>query len=173
MKKVVVFILFILINLLDGCNSKTPTEKELLDSGNSNIENHNYAKAISDLQQCVRINPKNTEAFNRLGIAYDYAGDYDSAMDCYQRAVNIDPDYAQAWVNLGNSYSNKGSYDDAIDCYKKAVELSPHLARVYYYIGIAYDAKGEKELGLQYIKQSARMTYEKAQQHLRNLGETW
>jgi tetratricopeptide (TPR) repeat protein len=173
MKKIIVCLLFILLHLLNGCKGGTPSEKELLGSGNANIENHNYAKAIADLQQCVRINPKNSEAFNRLGIAYDYVSEYDSAMDCYKQAININPNFAQAWVNLGNSYSNGGNYDEAIETYRKAIELEPHLARVYYYIGIAYEAKGENELGLQYIKKAASMTFEKAQKHLRSLGETW
>lgn len=156
-----------------GCKSNGSDEEKLIARSYENTEKGDYQSAIDNLQACIRINPNNPEAYNRLGINYDYIGEYRAAMDCYKRSLDLDPDFAQAWVNLGNSYSNKGRYNDAIDCYQKALSLKPHLARVYYYMGLAYDAKGDKETGIQYIKQSARMTYDKAQQHLRGIGETW
>lgn len=172
MNKTALCILFTFLTLFICCNSRQD-EKALIDEGNECIERGEYTKAVLSFRQCVSANPSNSVAYNRMGIAYDYISEFDSAMYCYQRAIEIDPNYAQAWVNLGNSYSNIGSYDDAIDAYQKALDLKPHLARVYYYIGLAYDAKEDKEIGLEYIKKSARMTYEKAQQHLRKMGESW
>lgn len=172
MKKAALCILFTFLTLFTSCKNPLD-EKELIDEGNENLERGEYTRAIMNFRQCVSANPSSSVAYNRMGMAYDYISEFDSAMYCYQRAIEIDPNYAQAWVNLGNSYSNKGSYDDAIDAYQKALDLKPHLARVYYYMGLAYNAKEDKETGLEYIKRSARMTYEKAQQHLRNLGESW
>ena len=50
-----------------------------------------YDEAISDCKKVIRINPNKLVAYYRLGVAYQYAGQKDSAIQSYKEYIRLTP----------------------------------------------------------------------------------
>jgi Flp pilus assembly protein TadD len=57
--------------------------------------------AVAELEQAVRLSPRQPVFFNQLGITYRQQGQFRKARDAYERAIALDPNYAAAYLNLG------------------------------------------------------------------------
>ena len=99
-------------------------------------------KAIDRLTNAIRLNLDYTESYKNRGVAYDFKGDYDSAIEDYSTRIKQNSNDAEAYNNRGNTYGNKGDYDLAIEDYTQAIKLKPQLAEAYNNRGTAYVQTG-------------------------------
>lgn len=88
----------------------------------------------------LRIDHKNTAAYNRLGMLYAKEGNFDDAIDCFAIASSLTPTVATLY-NLGLVYYEKGNYKEAATAFERVVDLEPDVKRY-----IAY-AKALHKLG--------------------------
>lgn len=88
----------------------------------------------------LRIDHKNTAAYNRLGMLYAKEGNFDDAIDCFAIASSLTPTVATLY-NLGLVYYEKGNYKDAAIAFEKVIDLEPDIKRY-----VAY-AKAQHKLG--------------------------
>lgn len=61
-------------------------------------------KALSDFNQALRINPKNSLTFRNRANVHRRAKRYDSALSDYNDAIRLKPDYARAYDDRGDMY---------------------------------------------------------------------
>jgi len=101
-------------------------------------------RAIADLSEAIRLDPKLAMAFNNRGAAYNEQGDNDRAIADYNEAIRIDPKLAMAFNNRGNAYSDKGDNDRAIADFNETIRLDPKLARAFQNRGSAYPRQGRQ-----------------------------
>jgi len=87
-------------------------------------------KALKELEEAVKGNPKFAQAFLLCGNIHYRRGEYELAAEKYTRAHEINPKSAQASVNLGASYAASNKYEKALEAYQKAKNLSPHDVRI-------------------------------------------
>jgi tetratricopeptide (TPR) repeat protein len=106
-----------------------------------------FAHAITEFDQAIRLQPEFPEAFNNRGIAYFDNGQYGRAIEDYGQALHFRPDYPSALNNRGNAYAAKGQYDRALEDYNKGVGLQP-VPTALRNRGNAYRAKGDYEKAL-------------------------
>ena len=71
------------------------------------MERSNTDRSIVDLDQAIRLDPKNAQAFNNRGFAYRNKRDIDRAIQDLNEAIKINPAYAIAFYNRGNAYYDK------------------------------------------------------------------
>ena len=105
-------------------------------------------KAIDRLTNAIRLNPDYTESYKNRGVAYDFKGDYDSAIEDYSTKIKQNPNDAEAYNDRGNTYGNKGDYPHAIEDYNQAIQLKPRFAEAYNNRGTAYVQKGKPDLAI-------------------------
>lgn len=99
------------------------------------------------------------KAFNRLGIAYDVSGNYDSSVYCYKQALTK----YKSPKGLGSAYNNLGLIDwkhgklnEAITYFYKALpyfqqlEDKNYLANLYNNIGLIYYETKDNRKALSY-----------------------
>ena len=58
-------------------------------NGLVNLKKHRYRKAIENLQKAIEINPKDSDAFYNIGIAYAKIENYDKANTCMLQAARL------------------------------------------------------------------------------------
>ena len=85
-------------------------------------------RAIADLNEAIRLDPKLAMALNNRGAAYNERGDNDRAIADYNEAIRIDPKFVMAFSNRGNAYSDKGDKDRAIADFNEAIRLDSKFA---------------------------------------------
>jgi len=83
---------------LSGCQ---PHGDRVLLDGVQSLETGRYSEAIEKLNKATSLLPTNAVAWNALGLAYQYSGEFSSAENAYNRALNFDRDLAEARFNLG------------------------------------------------------------------------
>ena len=115
---------------------------------NPQEKNQYNQKAIDHLTNAIRLNLDYTESYKNRGVAYDFKGDYDSAIEDYSTRIQQNPNDAEAYNNRGNTYSNKGDYSHAIEDYTQAIRLNRRLAEAYNNRGSAYFQKGAPDLAI-------------------------
>jgi len=116
-----------------------------------------YDRAIEDLDQAIRLDPKDAPAFNDRGNAYKAKAQDDRAIEDYDQAIRLDPTLARAFYNRGNAYQGKVQYDRAIEDYDQAIRLDPKYAPAFYNRGSAYAAKAQYDRAIEDFDQAIRL----------------
>ena len=87
-----------------------------------------YQSSISTVNEIIRLQSFNAEAFFMLGMNFREIGELDKARSSFQRAVELDADLTDAWIILGNIYEAdknpiaKEYYDNAIRSNSESIE---------------------------------------------------
>lgn len=96
-----------------------------------------YDSSLSTINEIVKLDPQNADAYFMLGMNFREMGDTDKALNSLQRAVEIDADMVDAWILLGDIHEQKGQ-EIALKYYQNAVESNPqniealHTLAYYY-----------------------------------------
>jgi tetratricopeptide (TPR) repeat protein len=84
-------------------------------------------EAVSELEQAVKLSPRQPIYLNQLGVAYRQQGQFAKARDAYQRALALDPGYTAAMLNLGILYDlYLGDTQRALELYGRYLSLLPN-----------------------------------------------
>ena len=78
---------------------------------------------VADLDQALKLSPKNVYAHFNKGNAFMLQGDYTNAISCYSTAIELKPDLGEAYYNRGLMYLRMGNKNLGIADLSKAGEL--------------------------------------------------
>jgi Flp pilus assembly protein TadD len=85
----------------------TPAKNVQIDdftAGKKALDAKNWAQAVSSFTQVVAKNPGNADAYNYLGYASRWMGNYDAAFAAYDKALALDPAHKGALSYSGIAY---------------------------------------------------------------------
>ena len=102
--------------------------KKLWEYVENNIRDKRYNAAEKALLSILKLDHKNTVAFNRLGILYARQKNFADAIECFEIASSITPTVASLY-NLGLVYYEHGDYSQAANSFEKVVDLEPTAPR--------------------------------------------
>ncbi|MBK9506255.1 MAG: tetratricopeptide repeat protein [Chitinophagaceae bacterium] len=96
-----------------------------------------YQKAIEVLNDVLKVDVQNSEAYFYKGMIYKETTDTTKAISNFQTAVEADPDYYDAYMQLGLLYAEQNN-DIAIKYFDNAIALNDgsneaHYAKAKYY----------------------------------------
>ena len=84
-----------------------------------------FAEASDFARKAVQIDPKNAVAWDRLGVALQARGIFNSETEhSHRRAIELDPQLAVAYVHLARVLNRSGKSGEAVPLYDKATELA-------------------------------------------------
>ncbi|MBM4099449.1 MAG: tetratricopeptide repeat protein [Planctomycetes bacterium] len=105
--------------------------------------------AIAAVRTVVRVQPRNADALQMLGLLLAQSGQHGQAVVQLERAVSIAPQVAGYRNNLGNALMGAGRARDAAAQFRAAVEVDPSYARAFLGLGLAlaevHDSDGAVE----------------------------
>ncbi|MCE5205917.1 MAG: tetratricopeptide repeat protein [Porphyromonadaceae bacterium] len=82
-----------------------------------------FDRAISFLEESMKIDESNTDAIVDLAYAYEMKGNLEKAIEYNNLLLDIDPYSYDGWVNIGKLYSMNGDYHKAIDAFDFALTI--------------------------------------------------
>jgi tetratricopeptide (TPR) repeat protein len=90
------------------------------------VEKGEYDRAILDLDQAIRLDPRYVDAYNDRGRAYFAKHDYDRAIAEWTEAIRIDPNFTIGFRNRSLGLLDKKQYDQAIADLDIAIKQDPN-----------------------------------------------
>lgn len=101
------------------------------------------------LEQVVKADSDNVDAYRFLAGYYMDSGSYDKAVEALNRIVKADPNDAGAHSMLGDAYWNCERYEDALSAYKQAMKLRVGDPHDRYQIALVYLKMGDKDSAME------------------------
>ena len=109
------------------------------------LNDRNYADALKELTEAVKIYPDDPSYHNALGLAYFARGMNADAIREMKTSIELDPRFSEAHVNLSAVYMNEREFDKSIassrDALKNIFYRTPETA--YHNVGWAYFYKDD------------------------------
>jgi len=96
------------------------------------------ANHIAVLEQVVRSDPKNHDAWVQLGNAYFDSHQHQQSVDAYARALQLRPDDPNVLTDQGIMYRALRQYDRALANFQQANRLDPKHLQSLYNQGVVY-----------------------------------
>jgi tetratricopeptide (TPR) repeat protein len=157
--------------------SPVPTNADLLEQGRSKQDREDYAGAISDFTEYLRIHPTHLEAYKSRGFAKAMTNDLAGAIADFDRAVEISPRHADAYNARGNVHAMAGHLVASLRDFNLAIRLDRNFADAYYNralsrhgLGDRYGAKSDLSRAAQLFRQQRDIGgYEQAREWMDKL----
>lgn len=124
-----------------------------------------YPEAIDTYRDLVKANPKDATLFNKLGVAYEVAGNNGRAEGAYKKAIKVDKTYASAYNNIGTVEYSRHRYNPAIKWYEKALALRPDMATINCNLGYAYFSQKKYPEAMNAFERALRLDPQIMAQH--------
>lgn len=102
---------------------------------------------IENLKETVRKDPKNHDAWKKLGNVYFEHHRYREAIEAYAEYLTLKPNDSDGRTNMGITLRSLGDYDGAIEEFRKAAESNSKHINSRYYLGftLLYDKQNPNE----------------------------
>jgi serine/threonine protein kinase/tetratricopeptide (TPR) repeat protein len=127
--------------------------------------------AIASIDEAIRLEPENGQAYQALGRAYWAGkGNFAAAIPAFRKAIELNPEAGYSYLQLGLLLAWEGQYEEAEAVCRRAVELqdqyisgnagmqvvgaNARLGYVFYLQGRYDDAIREYERGLAFVASS-------------------
>ena len=115
---------------MTGCSPSTRrTPRPTTGRGWAYAEKGEYARAIADCNQAIRLDPQYAQAYDTRGYAYAQKGNAGWAMADYDRAIALDPEDGRFYFHKAALLDRLGRSQRAVVNYRKFLELAPATDR--------------------------------------------
>jgi tetratricopeptide (TPR) repeat protein len=96
--------------------------------GKAYTDKNDSDRAIADLNESIRLDPRFEIAYINRGNAYAIKGRQDRAIADYDEAIRLNPRNSDAYYNRGASYEARNELRNALADYRKFLEFVPNDA---------------------------------------------
>ena len=107
------------------------------------IKSGKMDSALIAIQKAVKINPKDAEAHNNMGLIYFKLKLFEKAIKSSKKAIELKPDFVNAHNNLGIILQKIEKFEQAEFRFKKAIELNSDYAEAHYNLGTSSQRLGK------------------------------
>jgi Flp pilus assembly protein TadD len=116
--------------------------------GRTKYNENRFAEAVTSFERVLAIRPKDIQAEDNLGLAYQGLGHTEQAKAAFQAAIewqSATPADAQPYLNLGTLLTDQGEPSAAVQHLQMAASLAPQNPKIHEEFGRALEAKGDME----------------------------
>jgi len=96
-----------------------------------------YKEAVDSYDIAIQLDPDDTEAYHRRGLAKSELEQYEEAITDYDIAIRLNPNDEKVYYNRGLAKYYLKRYEDAIADYDEAIRLKPNDEYSYHNRGLA------------------------------------
>jgi len=112
-------------------------------------EDQEYEMEMKRLNNLIKMDKKNADAFYNRGWLYEIKGDFDKAEKDYTKAIGVNKRHKDAYYNRGLVYIKMEKYEQAIKDFSEAIKLKPRSVDAYCNRGNANFELGKNDLALE------------------------
>lgn len=102
-------------------------------------------EAVEYGERSIRLDGKNPEFFNNLGLALHEMGQIAAAATQYKKALALAPNYPDALFNLHAALIDSDEQSKSLQVLEKAVAVNPRDLEARFMLGLLHDYSGESD----------------------------
>jgi tetratricopeptide (TPR) repeat protein len=91
------------------------------------LQTFHLAEAKKDFERSIKLDKKQADALNNLGVVYYEGKNFRRAIKYYKKAIAMRAEMASYYSNLGAALFSRKEFEKATDAYAKALELDPEI----------------------------------------------
>ena len=129
-------------------------------------------RALADLNEAIRLDPRNAKAFSNRGGAWFKKGQLDQAIADCTEAIRLDPRMASAHGNRGVAWLKKKDLDKAIADLNEAIRLDPRDVHAISNRAAAWYEKAEPDRAIADYTEAIRLDPRNAEYRV-NRATAW
>lgn len=99
--------------------------------------------AQSHYQRAVKLDPKNADAWQLLGLAAFQLELIPKAIKHFRQAIALRPNFAEAWNNLAIALKREGKFAESAEHFAKALEIRPEYVEAAHNLAILRESQGD------------------------------
>jgi tetratricopeptide (TPR) repeat protein len=130
----------------------------------------NFQIELTDLNNRLKLNNENGDAYYNRGLLYAKNGQYEQAIKDFSEVIKLNPRDDEAYCNRGNANFEAGKLDLALADYNTGLKINANDADLYYNRGLVYLKKGLKEKALADLRKAGNLGQGKAKDYLKQLS---
>ncbi len=104
-----------------------------------------YNRALRLIEESLRINPKNPNAYSQLGFLLSKLNRHEQAVDAYKEAVSLNPEDYKSFFGLGFAYIRINEYQKAVGPLIQCTTINSNFPDAFYRLGLTYETLGQLE----------------------------
>lgn len=112
-----------------------------------------YFDVYSCLIECLKIDPNNEEALNRMNYCVEITDKFEDSIRFHQQLIDQFPYNHFAWYNLACAYRGCNEYEKAVEAYEYVLAINEDADYVYQDIAELHFKNGEFNKALSVIKE--------------------
>ena len=136
---------------------KAPTAESYRARGQVYVRRDEFAKAIADLNEAVRLNPKDAESYAIRGAILAKGGKSDDALRDLDEAIRLAPTDVLPRRLRGTVWEQQENYDKALADFDEAIRLRPSDDTSYAARGALLANKGKLDDALRDLDEAIRL----------------
>lgn len=121
---------------------------------NGLILQERYPEAVESVRQALRLNPKNSQSWNKLAVTLYSMNRFKEAERAHKTAIKLRADIPHYFAAYGNTLFRLHRYEEAKLKYLRAIEISPEFANAKLYLALTYKQTGELDLAEKYMREA-------------------
>ena len=129
----------------------TAKNKKLWTIAKDSMNSRKTLRAEKALLTILKLDETNAAAYNRLGILYAKAQNFDEAIECFEIAQSLDNN-PMSLHNVGLIYLETGSYEKASMAFQQALKLDSTVAARFLALAKAEEKLGHKKAAIEALE---------------------
>jgi tetratricopeptide (TPR) repeat protein len=105
--------------------SEDTVMQDMIDTAKQDLENNEYAKLVSDMNNAIKLYPNEAVFYAIQGAAYRRLEDYNNALASYTAAIRLNPNESLYYACRSCIYCILGVSVLAVEDYNHAVKIEP------------------------------------------------
>lgn len=146
--------------------------KSFLKQGLKKLSQSDYAAALKDFKQALRIEPNFIEAYLCQCLVYYYQGNYQEAIASCNQVLQINPKNVDAYNNRGLNRCAMGEYKEAIADFNQVLEIDPYHAKAFLNRGYSRMQLDDNWSAIEDFDQALRLDPTSARVYLKQVADT-
>ena len=130
------------------------------------MRNGEHEKAIESYQKAIKNKSRTIffknepSAYNNLGQAYMFAGQFTEAVDTFKKVIQMNPDIPEGYVNFATVYLRMNEPTNAREICLHALQSFPDVPLLHYNLSIAYALTDEPTKSANSLKKAVTLNPE-------------
>ena len=131
------------------------------------VSQGNPSEALTEIKECVRLQPSSAKAFNLMGDCYNALNQLDDADYAYGEAIKLSSQYADPKLGMAEVWVKKGELQSAVDLCQEVIRhtnstQTKERAEAHFKIGLIYMLGNHKSEAMDCYRELQKLDEESA-----------